>query len=57
MSGIMRYWSCYKEEIYGGDKMIAVINDLSFEKIFSNKNEAVEKIHQWMDICKKVESQ
>lgn len=37
--------------------MIAAINDLSFHKIFSNKNEAVQKVHQWMDICRKMESQ
>lgn len=37
--------------------MIAVINDLSFEKIFPNKNQAVDKVRQWMDICKRIESQ
>ena len=37
--------------------MIAAINDLSIYKIFSNKNEAVQKVHQWMDICRKIESQ
>lgn len=37
--------------------MIAVINDLSFEKIFPNKNQAVNKVRQWMDICKRIESQ
>ena len=36
--------------------MIVVINDLSFKKFFSNKNEAIRKVHQWIDICKKIES-
>ena len=37
--------------------MIVVINDLSFERKFSNRNEAIRKVHQWMDICKEIESQ
>lgn len=37
--------------------MIAVINDLSFKRKFSNKYEAIKKVHQWMDICKEIESQ
>lgn len=57
MNGIIRYWSCYKKERYDGDKMIVVINDLSFKRNFSDKSEAIKKVHQWMDICKKIESQ
>ncbi len=41
---------------YSEDKMIAVINDLSFKRSFPNKNEAVDKVRQWMNICKKIES-
>ena len=37
--------------------MIVVINDLSFKRNFSDKSEAIKKVHQWMDICKKIESQ
>lgn len=37
--------------------MIVVINDLSFKRKFSNKDEAIRKVHQWMDICKLIESQ
>lgn len=37
--------------------MIVAINDLSFNRNFSNKNEAINKVHQWMDICKEIESQ
>lgn len=57
MNGIIRYWSCCKEVIYGGDKMMAAINDLSLKSTFSSKNEAIKKVRQWMDICKKIESQ
>lgn len=32
------------------------MNDLSFGNMFSSKEEAVQKVHQWMDICKKIES-
>lgn len=37
--------------------MIVVINDLSFKKFFSDKYEAIEKVRQWMNICKKMELQ
>ncbi len=37
--------------------MIVAINDLSFERKFLDKNEAIKKVHQWMDICKEIESQ
>lgn len=37
--------------------MIVVINDLSFKRNFSDKNEAIKKVHQWMNICKEIESQ
>ncbi len=36
--------------------MIAAVNDLSFVKSFSSKQEAIQKVHQWMDICRKIES-
>lgn len=36
--------------------MNAAINDLSFGKAFSSKAEAIEKVHQWMNTCKKIES-
>lgn len=36
--------------------MNAAINDLSFESAFSSKEEAMEMVHQWMNICKKIES-
>lgn len=36
--------------------MVAAINDLSFDEKFSNKNEAVQKVRQWMNICKKIEA-
>lgn len=57
MSGIIHYWNYYKEKIYGGDKMDAAVNDLSFDRVFSNKIEAVQKVRQWMNICKIIESQ
>lgn len=37
--------------------MIAAINDLSFEKTFQSKEEAVQKLHQWLDVCRKIEAQ
>lgn len=37
--------------------MVAAINDLSFEICFPNKSEAVQKVHQWMDICEQLEAQ
>lgn len=37
--------------------MIVVINDLSFNRSFSDKNEAIKKVHQWMNICKEIEAQ
>lgn len=37
--------------------MVAAINDLSFGKKFSNKEEAVQKVRQWMEVCKKLELQ
>lgn len=36
--------------------MKAAINDLSFKRAFPSKQEAIEKVRQWMDICKKIES-
>ena len=36
--------------------MNAAINDLSFERAFSSKEEAIEKVHQWINICRKIES-
>lgn len=36
--------------------MIVVINDLSFKRKFLDKNEAIKKVRQWMNICKKIES-
>jgi len=37
--------------------MIVAINDLPFKCQFKNKHEAVEKIRQWMGLCKKLESE
>ncbi len=36
--------------------MVAAVNDLSFENQFSSKREAVEKVRQWMKVCKKLEA-
>lgn len=36
--------------------MTAIMNDLPFQEQFGNKTEAIEKIQQWLMICKKLES-
>lgn len=37
--------------------MIAAINDMPFQERFSCKEEAINKIRQWMEVCKKIESE
>lgn len=37
--------------------MIAAINDMPFQERFSCKEEAIKKIRQWMEVCKKIESE
>ena len=36
--------------------MNAAINDLSFAKSFSSKEEAIDKVRQWMEVCRRIES-
>lgn len=42
--------------IITGDKMIAAINDISLGRIMPDKEVAIQRIRDWMEICKKLES-
>lgn len=53
MNGIMHFWSYYK----AGDKMIAVINDVSFQYQFATKQSAIEYVHIFLDICKRIKKE
>lgn len=55
-SGITRFWSCYKKAGIGKVmRMIAVINDVSFQYPFATKELAVQYMHQFLDICKRIQ--
>lgn len=51
MNGIMRFWIYYRV----GGVMIAVINDVSFQYPFITIESAVENMHRFLDICKRIE--
>lgn len=49
----MRFWSCYRV----GDKMIAVINDISFQYPFATRELAIEYMHRFLELCKRIKKE
>lgn len=51
MNGTMRFWNYYKV----GVTMIAVINDVSFQYPYATKELAVQMVHGFLDICRRIQ--
>ncbi len=51
MNGIMLFWNYCKRQVI---KIIAVINDISFQYSFTTKKHAIEYVHKFLDICKQI---